>query len=63
MPMTIREAERLLREAGFTEVKNQGKGSHRKFRKEGYPRFVILTSHGKEISQKVENTVRQAVGL
>ncbi|MGG5359281.1 MULTISPECIES: type II toxin-antitoxin system HicA family toxin [unclassified Enterococcus] len=32
MPMTIREAEKLLKEAGFVEVKG-GKGSHRKLLK------------------------------
>jgi predicted RNA binding protein YcfA (HicA-like mRNA interferase family) len=63
MPMTVREAERLLLAAGFTEIKGAGKGSHRKFKKPGYPRPVNLTAHGKEISQTVEKTVRQAVGL
>jgi predicted RNA binding protein YcfA (HicA-like mRNA interferase family) len=62
MPMTVREAERLLLEAGFREVKGKGKGSHRKFTKLSYPRPVNLTSHGKEISKQVEKSVRQAVG-
>ena len=64
MPMTTREAERLLLEAGFREAKGAGKGSHRKFVKAGYryPRPVILTTYGKEISQRVEESVRQAVG-
>lgn len=62
MPMTIREAEKLIKEAGFVEVKG-GKGSHRKFIKENFPRPVILTCHSKELSQRVENTVRKAVGL
>jgi mRNA interferase HicA len=62
MPMTVRQAERLLLEAGFVEVKGQGKGSHRKFRKKGYPRPVHLTAHGKELSLTVEKTVRQVVG-
>lgn len=61
MPMTIKEAEKLLREAGFTEVKG-GKGSHRKFTRSGYPRPVILTSHGKELSRVVEASVLKAVG-
>ena len=52
MPMTIREAEKLLKEAGFEEVKG-GKGSHRKFIKANYPRPVILTSHSKELSYQV----------
>ncbi|HJF18820.1 MAG TPA: type II toxin-antitoxin system HicA family toxin [Enterococcus columbae] len=59
MPMTVREAVRLLLEAGFVEVKG-GKGSHRKFEKAGC-RPVIITSHDKEISQVVERTVRNAV--
>lgn len=63
MPMTTREAERLLLEAGFREVKGGGKGSHRKFTKAGYPRPVNLTAHGKELSRQVEDSVRQAVGL
>ncbi len=46
--MTIKEAEKLLRRAGFIEVK-VGKGSHRKFVRKGYPRPVILTKHGKEL--------------
>ncbi|EPH95723.1 toxin-antitoxin system, toxin component, HicA domain protein [Enterococcus faecalis 13-SD-W-01] len=50
MPMTIREAEKLLKEAGFVEVKG-GKGSHRKFTKDNFPRPVILTSHSKELFQ------------
>lgn len=62
MPMTIREAEKLLKEAGFEEVKG-GKGSHRKFIKVNYPRPVILTSHSKELSYQVEKSVRKAVGL
>lgn len=49
MPMTIREAEKLLKDAGFVEVKG-GKGSHRKFTKKDHPRPVILTSHSKELS-------------
>lgn len=61
MPMTIREAVRLLNEAGFVEVSG-GKGSHRKFVKAGYLRPVILTSHGKELSRRVEETVLKAVG-
>ena len=61
MPMTTREAERLLLEAGFREEKGAGKGSHRKFVKAGYPRPVILTAHSKEISQRVEDSVRKAV--
>jgi predicted RNA binding protein YcfA (HicA-like mRNA interferase family) len=59
--MTVREAEKLLLDAGFKEV-NGGKGSHRKFTKPGHPRPVILTSHGKDLSHRVENTVKQAVG-
>lgn len=62
MPMTIKEAEKLLKDAGFHEVKG-GKGSHRKFVKENFPRPVILTSHSKELSKVVEKTVRKAVGL
>lgn len=59
MPMTVREAVRLLLDAGFVEV-NGGKGSHRKFEKAGC-RPVIITSHSKEISRVVERTVRKAV--
>lgn len=54
--MTIKEAEKLLREAGFVET-NGGKGSHRKFVKANYPRPVILTSHSKELSRRVEASV------
>ncbi|MGG5311169.1 hypothetical protein IGJ83_003330 [Enterococcus pernyi] len=61
MPMTIREAEKLLKDAGFVEVKG-GKGSHRKFIKKNFPRLVILTSHSKELSRRVEDSVRKAVG-
>ena len=60
MPMTIKEAEILLRRAGFIEVRG-GKGSHRKFVRRGYPRPVILTAHGKELSRIVEASVRKAV--
>ncbi|MGG5332566.1 hypothetical protein IGI46_003733 [Enterococcus sp. AZ163] len=59
MPMTIKEAEKLLRRAGFIEVKG-GKGSHRKFVRKGYPRPVILTKHGKELSRVVEASVLKA---
>lgn len=62
MPMTVREAEQLLKKAGFIEVKG-GKGSHRKFVKPNFPRPVILTNHSKELSLGVEKTVRKAVGL
>lgn len=54
MPMTIKEAEQLLKSVGFME-----KGSHRKFEKAG-ERPVTLTSHSKELSRVVENTVRKA---
>ncbi|WP_429974038.1 type II toxin-antitoxin system HicA family toxin [Enterococcus sp. AZ163] len=57
--MTIKEAEKLLRRAGFIEVKG-GKGSHRKFVRKGYPRPVILTKHGKELSRVVEASVLKA---
>ena len=60
MPMTIKEAEKLLRKAGFIEVKG-GKGSHRKFVRRGYPRPVILTKHGKELSRIVEASIRKAI--
>lgn len=62
MPMTVREAEKLLKNAGFKEVKG-GKGSHRKFTKDDYKGFVILTAHGKELSAVVEKSVKKAVGL
>ena len=61
-PMTVREAESLLKKAGFVEV-DGGKGSYRKFVKANYPRPVILTSHSKELSQRVGKSVRKAVGL
>lgn len=61
MPMTVREAEKLLRKAGFVEVKG-GKGSHRKFVKANFPRPVILPSHSKELHRRVEDSVRKAVG-
>ncbi|CAM4050363.1 YcfA-like protein [Catellicoccus marimammalium] len=60
MPMTVKEAERLLKKAGFKEVSG-GKGSHRKFIKPNHHRPVILTSHGKELSLVVEKSVRKAV--
>ncbi|MGG5318190.1 type II toxin-antitoxin system HicA family toxin [Enterococcus sp. AZ072] len=59
MPMTSKEAEKLLRRAVFIEVKG-GKGSHRKFVRKGYPRPVILTKHGKELSRVVEASVLKA---
>ncbi|WEG74398.1 type II toxin-antitoxin system HicA family toxin [Vagococcus intermedius] len=62
MPMTIKEAEQLLKDSGFIEVKG-GKGSHRKFIKAGCTRPMILTSHGKELSRVVEQSVLKAVGL
>jgi len=63
MPMTVREAERLLRKAGYKEVKAGGKGSHRKFiNKAAKKPTVIITAHGKELSQKVEKDVREVVG-
>jgi len=60
--MTIREAEKLLKDAGIVEVQG-GKGSHRKFTKKNFPRPVILTSYSKELSKRVEDTVRKAVSL
>ncbi|WP_143353804.1 type II toxin-antitoxin system HicA family toxin [Candidatus Enterococcus testudinis] len=39
--MTIREAEKLLKEAGFVEVKG-GKGSHRKFTKDNLTSRIFL---------------------
>ncbi|WP_071131553.1 type II toxin-antitoxin system HicA family toxin [Enterococcus timonensis] len=60
MPMTVREAERLLISIGFIEVKG-GKGSHRKFEKAG-ERPITLTSHNKELSKVVEKTVKAALG-
>jgi len=62
MPMTIREAERRLSKAGYREVSG-GKGSHRKFVNDNAEiQTVIITSHGKEISRKVERDVRKATG-
>lgn len=59
MPMTIREAERMLKESGFQEVKGGGKGSHRKFEKSG-ERPITLPSHGKELSRIVESSIKKA---
>lgn len=41
--------------------KRGGEGSHRKFEKANYPRPVILPSHSKELSRRVENSVGKAV--
>jgi YcfA-like protein. len=60
MPMTFREAEKLLLDAGFIETKG-GKGSHRKYEKAGC-RPMILTKHSKEVSKVVEKSVLKAVG-
>lgn len=58
MPMTIREAERILKESGSQEVKGSGKGSHRKFEKSG-ERPITLPSHGKELSRIVESSINK----
>ncbi|SJZ46599.1 HicA toxin of toxin-antitoxin [Pilibacter termitis] len=62
MPMTVREAEKILKSLGFVEIKGGGKGSHRKFAKAGV-RPITLTSHNKEVSLAVEKTVRKAQEL
>lgn len=59
MPMTIKEAERMLKFMGFIEVKG-GKGSHRKFEKAGERPF-ILPNHQKELSKIVESTLNKAL--
>jgi predicted RNA binding protein YcfA (HicA-like mRNA interferase family) len=62
MPMTIKEAEKLLKEAGYKEVKG-GKGSHRKYVKEGALRPFILPSHGKELSRIVEKSIKETLDV
>lgn len=59
MPMTIKEAEKILKFMGFSEVKG-GKGSHRKFEKAGERPF-ILHSHKKELSRIVESSLKKAL--
>lgn len=59
MPMTIKEAETILRLIGFQEVPG-GKGSHRKFEKAGERPFILL-NHKKELSRIVESTLKKAL--
>ncbi|KAF1305050.1 toxin-antitoxin system, toxin component [Enterococcus sp. JM9B] len=57
--MTVKQAEKLLKSIGFIEVSG-GKGSHRKFSKAG-ERPITLPSHNKEISMRVEDTLKKAL--
>ncbi len=59
MPMTVREAEKILQAMGFAEVKG-GKGSHRKFEKAAERPF-ILPNHKKEISKTVEASLKKVL--
>lgn len=42
MPLTDREMAKKLKDDGWVEQPGQGKGSHRKFKKEGQKRPIIL---------------------
>ena len=43
MPRKIRELIRDLQQAGFTQIKRGGKGSHRKFAHPNYSRIVTVS--------------------
>jgi predicted RNA binding protein YcfA (HicA-like mRNA interferase family) len=60
MPMTKREAERILKDLGYMLAKKRGKGSHDLWQKSG-ERPITLPSHSKELSRQVENSIREAM--
>ena len=59
---STREAAKLLRQRGYTELSGAGKGSHRKFVKEGEP-TIILPAKRERLSPGVAKNVAHALGL
>ncbi|MDA1049914.1 MAG: type II toxin-antitoxin system HicA family toxin [Planctomycetota bacterium] len=62
MPRKIRELIKDLKAAGFEAIPGGGKGSHRKFTREGFTGAVTLSGHdGDDAKPYQEKQVRQAI--
>jgi predicted RNA binding protein YcfA (HicA-like mRNA interferase family) len=63
MPRKIRELKADLRQAGFTEVKGRGKGSHTVWTHPKYKGIVTLSGQdGDDADRYQEKQVRAAIG-
>jgi predicted RNA binding protein YcfA (HicA-like mRNA interferase family) len=62
MPRKIRELISDLTRAGFEEIPGGGKGAHRKFKHDRYPRAVTVSGQsGNDAKPYQEKQVRQAI--
>ena len=59
--MKTREFIRMMERNGWVLDKGMGKGSHRRYRKDG--RSVIVPYHAKELGKGLEMKLREATGL
>ena len=64
MPQKIRELIKHIKKAGFTEISNAGKGSHRKFVHLKYPGAVTISGKSGDDAKKYqEKEVKQAIEM
>jgi len=64
MPQKIRELIKNIKKAGFIEIANAGKGSHRKFVHLKYPGAVTISGKSGEDAKKYqEKEVKQAIKM
>jgi predicted RNA binding protein YcfA (HicA-like mRNA interferase family) len=62
MPRKVRELIKELEQAGFSEVSNAGKGSHRKFTHPKYPGAVTISGKlGDDAKRYQEKHVKRAI--
>ena len=64
MPQKIRELIKNIKKAGFAEIADAGKGSHRKFVHPKYPGAVTISGKSGEDAKKYqEKEVKQAIEM
>ena len=62
MPQKIRDLLEALRDAGFTEIRGAGKGSHRKLVHPEYPGAVTVSGNpGDDAKRYQEKQIAEAI--
>jgi len=62
MPRKVRALVKDLLQAGFAEIKGGGKGSHRKFVHDNYPKIVTVSGRmGDDVKPYQEKQVSVAI--
>ena len=62
MPKKIRNLIKMLKDAGFEEIKGGGKGAHRKFTHQGFPGAVTISGKsGDDAKLYQSKQVEQAI--